>query len=70
MQRRLAKNPEFLKVVKSNYGVPMSTFVDFAVVEGQSLTLKHIKTFKVEEGGGPNKLKAFVIEAMLERLQH
>jgi hypothetical protein len=69
MGKRLKESPSLVANRKSLGGVPPSAFVDFCVIDGQSLSLRLVETFKVEEGQGSNTLRAFVISRMLERPQ-
>jgi hypothetical protein len=59
-------NSSLASKYKCNAGVPPSSFVDFAVVAGSSLSLHLLETFSVENGQGSNTLKAFVLSKMLD----
>jgi hypothetical protein len=51
---------------KCEAGVPLSVFVNFAVVDGKSLSLRLLETFSLENCQGTNVLKAFVLGKMIE----
>ena len=51
---------------KCEAGVPLSAFVNFAVVGRNSLSLCLLETFDVANGQGSNTLKAFVLGKMFD----
>jgi hypothetical protein len=63
---RTKLNPSKIAQKKCNAGVPVSAFTNFAVVNGNSLSLSLLETFSVQKFQGSNTLKAFILGKMLD----
>ena len=63
---RIKINSSIIFKKKCDAGVAISAFTDFAVVAGNSLSLRYLKTFDVQNGDGSNTLKAFILSKMLD----
>jgi hypothetical protein len=66
MARKLHYKVEKVEQMKVDGGVPTTAFTNFALLDGNAVSLRVLQVFKIEDGQGSNTLRKFVEKNMLE----